>query len=378
MIGESQRLNVLHITFNMSIGGTEQVIRQLITWLPKRSYVNTIVCIDGNVGEIGEQVRKQGVEVFSLTRCPGFDLGLVKKLRKQIRERRIDIVHCHQYTPWVYGLLAAKGLKARVIFTEHGRFHPDRYRYKAMLLNPLMSLMTHRIVAISEATKSALARYEFIPKSRIRVVYNGIRALEVAPGDSASLRQELGVPESELIFGTVARLDPVKNQALMLDAFAELLTQVPDSRLLIVGDGPERSYLEQKAKNLGIDSKVIFTGFKTEPARYLAAMDLFLLSSHTEGTSMTLLEAMSLGIPAIGTRVGGNPEIIIDGETGLLTEPGSVNSFERAMKLLATDSKLRRKLSTESIKTFSRAFSQERMVGSYASIYNGTKGIAGP
>lgn len=370
-------LNILHVTFNMGIGGTEQVIRQLIGGLPKSHFVSAIACIDGSVGEIGEQIRGQGVEVFCLARNPGFDLELVKKLREQIQERGIDVVHCHQYTPWVYGLLAAVGLKARVVFTEHGRFHPDRYRYKAMLLNPLMALMTDSIVAISGATKLSLARYEFIPEKRVKVIYNGIKALDVEPGAAANLRRELGVAESELVLGTVARLDPVKNQTLMIDAFAVLLEERPNSTLLMVGDGPDRRLLEQKAKGLGIDRKVIFTGFKPEPGKYLAAMDLFLLSSHTEGTSMTLLEAMSLGIPAIATRVGGTPEIIIHGETGLLTEPGRVQSFANAIKQLAADQTLREQLSRESTKTFVRAFSQERMIDSYQGVYCGDKGMFG-
>lgn len=368
-------LRILHITFNMGIGGTEQVIRQLVTGLPKTGFINSIACIDGSVGAIGEQVRRQGVDVFSLARKPGFDVELIKQIRNQIRERNIDIVHCHQYTPWVYGLLASIGLKTKVVFTEHGRFHPDRYRYKAMLVNPLLALKTDKIIAISGATKTALSRYEFIPEKCIEVIYNGIKGFELDLSAVQTLRKNLGILESELVLGTVARLDPVKNQSLMLDAFAVVLEQLPNSKLLMVGDGPDRNLLEKKAKDLGIDENVIFTGFKPEPVNYLALMDLFLLSSHTEGTSMTLLEAMSLGIPTVATNVGGNPEIVIHGETGLLTEPDNIGSFAKAIRQLAGDRSLMERFSNESKRVFHKAFSQDRMIDSYTRLYSDVKGL---
>ncbi|MFW0778339.1 MAG: glycosyltransferase [Rickettsiales bacterium] len=354
----------------MGIGGTEQVIRQLVTGLPADRFQNQILCIDGHIGEIGRQIQKEGKEVFGIARGKGFDLSLVKKIRQKIQEKDIDIVHCHQYTPWVYGWLAARGTKARVIFTEHGRFHPDRYRYKAMLINPLIAMMTSSVVAISEATRSALAKYEFIPKQKIRVIYNGIRGLEVRPDEVHALRESLGVTDTELLLGTVARLDPVKNQALMLTALAQILPEYPSARLLLVGDGPDRDNLEQLAGKLAIADRTIFTGFREEPASYLAAMDLFLLSSHTEGTSMTLLEAMSLGITAVATRVGGNPEIVVDEKTGILTEPGSVQSFAAAIERLLDDVELRKHMSEKSKDVFSRKFSVEKMVDSYVSLYD--------
>lgn len=371
-------LRVLHLTFNMGIGGTEQVIRQLVQGMAPEGVESEILCIDGHIGPVGSALQQLGVPVHKVARKQGFDWSLTAAIRKRLREGRFDVVHCHQYTPWIYGWLGALRTNAKVVFTEHGRFYPDRYRYKAMLINPLVALLTASIVAISDSTRDALVKYEFIPRTKVRVIYNGIAPLSRNEPEAQKVRSELGIPPSAFVIGTVSRLDPVKNQQMMLKAFHEFSKTYPDAYLLMVGDGPDKATLMELASQLGISGHTIFTGFINKPEHHLSAMDAFLLSSHTEGTSMTLLEAMSLGIPAIATSVGGNPEIVIDGETGLLTEPGSINSFETAIKLLATDSALREKLSTESIKTFSRAFSQERMVGSYARIYDGTKGTAGP
>ena len=364
------RTKILHITFNMGFGGTEQVIRQLVTALPAERFHNQILCIDGYVGEIGRQLQGSGIQTIALKRGKGFDIHLVKNIRQIIREQGIDIVHCHQYTPWVYGWMAAWGTKARVVFTEHGRFHPDRYRYKAILFNPFFALTTEAVVAISNATRDALTRYEFLPRRRIQVIYNGLGPLDVAPEARSEVRKALGIASDELLLGTVARLDPVKNQLMMLASFKEVLKIKANTWLLLVGDGPSRQSLESAAEDLGIAERVIFTGFIENPARYLAAMDIFLLSSHTEGTSMTLLEAMNLGIPAVATRVGGNPEIVTDGKTGILTEPNSVQSFSKAMVRLLESPELCDYMAANSRETFRQKFSVETMAVSYAGIYD--------
>lgn len=362
-------MRILHVTFNMAIGGTEQVIRQLIDGIP-RDYVDCeVLCIDGFVGPIGHQLLECGVSVCSLQRKPGIDLGLVANLRSVIREGDFDIVHCHQYTPWFYGWLASLGTRARVVFTEHGRFHPDRYRYKAFLINPVMATLTARIIAISNATADALNRYEFIPRKQICVIYNGIRGMVRDSKKVAGLRKELGLTDEELLFGTVSRLDSVKNQRMMIRAFAKFREESGPAKLLIVGDGPERSSLELLVAELGLSGSVRFTGFITRPEHHLACLDVFLLSSYTEGTSMTLLEAMSLGIPQIATRVGGNPEIIEDGVTGLLTVSDDVNAFANAMKRLHQQPDMRTRMGVASISRFQQSFTVNAMVNSYLKVY---------
>lgn len=369
------KTRILHLTFNMGIGGTEQVIRQLVTNLPVEQFDNQVVCIDGFVGEVGQLVEKAGIPVSAIKRRPGFDWSLVRSIRKRIVSGQIDVVHCHQYTPWVYGFLGSLGTGARVVLTEHGRFYPDRYRYKAALVNPLIALLTHRIVAISAATRNALARYEFVPKPMISVVYNGITGLVVKPEQVQQLKQKLGIPEDHCVMGTVARLDPVKNQVMMLEAFAQVRKRHANSWLLMVGDGPDRAKLEATARDLGIDDRVVFVGFIDHPATHLAAMDLFLLTSNTEGTSMTLLEAMSLGIPAVVTRVGGNPEIVEHEKTGVLAPIGDAPAFASAIDGLLSEPERRAELGRNARHRFVQRFSVRSMVENYQALYAGKHAV---
>ena len=370
-------MRILHVTFDMGIGGTEQVIRQLVLGLDGDQIENEIFCIDGHVGPIGEQLRQHGVTIHTHTRRPGLDLGLIGAIRKVVAAGQFDIVHCHQYTPYFYGVLAARWAGARAVFTEHGRFHPDTPRYKAVAINPILALLTSRIVAISQATGDALVKNEFLPRSRIEVIYNGISGLTRDSDAVAALRSQLCLPDHAFVFGTVSRLDPVKNQSMMLRAFHQVLRAVPNAYLLVVGDGPERKPLEDVCTQLSISERVRFTGFVERPADHLASMDVFLLSSYTEGTSMTLLEAMSLGIPQVVTDVGGNPEIVRSDETGFLTPSDDEDEFACAMIRLSKHPDLRMRMAQASLDRFQQTFRADAMVNRYLQAYRGSVHGAG-
>jgi len=361
---------ILHITFNMGFGGTEQVIRQLVTNLNKDRFHNEIACIDGEVGAIGRALETEyGIKHHARQRASGFDLKTILWLRHLIKSGKFDIVHCHQYSPYAYGWFAHWGTGAKVVFTEHGRFHPDHHRKKAKLINPFIARTSHQLVAISSATRDALVEYEYVPRDRISVIYNGIAPLEVTEKKRSVLKDELGIKAEETVIGTVARLDAVKNQVLMLKATRTLLDQDVPVRLVLVGDGPERDNLEKLAAELNLRESVIFTGFQAEPADYLSLMDIFLLPSFTEGTSMTLLEAMSLGIPTVATRVGGTPEIVADGETGKLVESDDLPAFTRAIQELLQAPDALSKMSQQARRRFEERFSAEQMVQKYEHCY---------
>ena len=196
-----------------------------------------------------------------LQRNPGFDTGLIKSVRQIIKSENIDIVHCHQYTPYVYGLLASLFTRSKVIFTEHGRFHPDRYSWKRRIINPVLGTATSAITAISEATKEALANFEWFNRKSITVIYNGIKA--AAPPTEFRNRNELNLTSQHIVFGTITRFDTIKNLPMMINAFAQIYKNNPHARLLLVGDGDERQAMESLVLKLNINEAVIFTGFQT-------------------------------------------------------------------------------------------------------------------
>jgi glycosyltransferase involved in cell wall biosynthesis len=365
----NSKIKVLHLTFDMRIGGTEQVIKNLIETTDTTKYDASILCIEQPIGPFGQLLIKSGINIDSFQRKNGFDLTLIKDIRRYIKQHKIDVLHCHQYSPWVYGTFATIFLNVKVIFTEHGRFYPDSGSWKRRLINPLLSFFTSNITAISEATKQALVEFEYLTSKKIMVVYNGISSQIPQFELVSSLREQYNINPSNVVFGTVARLDPIKNQTLLIKAFHQVLLQEPDCKLFIVGDGEEREKLEHLTAKLNITESVIFTGYITQPLNYMALMDVFVLPSLSEGTSMTLLEAMSLGKPCIVTNVGGNPEVIKGQYNGIVVGNQELEQLRDSMVTLAENKQMREELGKNGKALFNRKFFVKSMTSDYQKIY---------
>lgn len=363
------KIKVLHLTYDMRIGGTEQVIKNLIENTDNQQFETSILCIESPLGPFADDLLRQGISITALSRQPGFDFQLIKHIRRHIKKHQIDILHCHQYTPWVYGTLAALGTKTKAIFTEHGRFYPDSSSWKRKLVNPWLHKITAATTTISQATKEALVIYENLPGDDIKVIYNGIAPLQTDEIKVAQLRQELGLNNSTLCLGTIARLDSIKNHPMMIQAFNQVIKNGIDAKLLIVGDGEMRESIDKLIADLQLEDHVILTGYKTKPHHHLALMDIYLLSSLSEGTSMTLLEAMSMGKPCIVTDAGGNPEIIMHLENGIVTPNNDANSFARAIITLANDPTLMEQMAANSLNRFKQKFSAATMSQQFHNLY---------
>ncbi len=365
------KVKILHITFNMGIGGTEQVIRQIIENSDYNKFQHEILCIDGMIGAVGKGLQAKGINIESVQRNPGTDLKLVRFIHRYVKHHKVDVLHCHQYTPYFYGVLGALLTRAKVIFTEHGRFYPDRHHFKRRFINPLLVLATAHITVISKSTAEAVAKYEYINPKKIKVIYNGIRKVEAENKTRDDLLSELELPDNFRYIGTISRLEPIKNQSMMINAFSQLRKAMPECKLIIIGDGAKMSDLKNQAKSLGLEQAIIFTGFLDNPQRFIQLFDVFLLSSFSEGTSMTLLEAMSLSKPCVVTDVGGNPEVVSDGVTGIVVKSDDTDNFASAILGLLQNETRRTALGTEALRCFKKKFSVEKMISGYQSLYLG-------
>lgn len=366
-------MKVLHITFNMCLGGTQQVIRHLIEHLDSTKFENYLLCIDGEKGELGQLVEDTVADIHLLQRQPGFDFQLIKSIRSYIRKHDIDVVHCHQYTPYFYGALATITTGKSVVFTEHGRFYPDVVGKKRQLFNQFLGLLTSHVTAISQATLDALEKLERLPKNKMKLIYNGIPDPDFTSPAAQQKCEELSaryqLDKDHFIFGTISRLEPIKNQRLMIRAFANVHKTNAMARLLVIGDGPLMAELKTLANELGVGESVIFTGFITDPQIYLSLFDVFLLPSFSEGTSMTLLEAMSASTPCIVSNVGGSPEIVLDGETGLVVTSDNEIELTSAMESLLNDEARRTSMGQSGRQRYVEHFSAQSMADAYATLY---------
>ena len=361
------KTKVAHITFDMGIGGTEQVICQLVRAID--SVEHCVYCVDGGPGALGEALRLEGCPVRAFSRRPGFDLALIKALRAAVLDDKVSILHCHQYTPFVYGVAAAVGRPATVFFTEHGRFYPDSGSWKRRLLNPVLVARTEAVTAISAATAKALESFEGIALSRIDVIYNGIEEHPVATQSREEMLLELGVEHDARVVGSIGRLDPIKNFPMMIQAFGRIAQRYPKARLVIVGDGPARCEIEQTVRSAGLSDAVRLPGFLERPRRLLPVFDSFLLSSFSEGTSMSLLESMAAGVPAVVTRVGGNADLVADGLSGVVVESEDEKGFSLALESLVADEALRNSMGVAARQRYLYRFTAKDMAENYKRLY---------
>ena len=318
-------LHILQVVHALGVGGTERVVCDLALRLCADGIRMSVGCLD-EVGELGERLRATGIGVHLLGRTPGVDLGLVRRLARLYRAERIDLVHAHQYTPYFYAATACLlAPPRRVVFTEHGRHQPDRLRLRRAACNQALRPITAAYTAVSEFTRDSLVTFERMPHARIEVIYNGVDTDD--PGIArAEARQRLGLPATARVVLSVGRMDRVKDFGTLVRAMVPTLVEVPDALLLIAGDG-DRTYaddLRRQAETLGIARRVQLLGSRDDVPVLLAACDVFALTSVTEATSMTILEAMRAARPVVATDVGGNHELVAPGVTGLLAPAGDV------------------------------------------------------
>ena len=365
---------VMQLVLSLSPGGTERLVIEIVKALHGR--VDSIVCCLDDAGAWADELRALDVPVISLARTPGFHPGLAMQVARLMKQHQVDVLHCHHYSPYVYGLLAAVlRPNVRLVFTEHGRLSDAPPSRKRRLINPILSLWPGRLCAVSADLRQHLLAEGF-PARRLSVTYNGIEPGRRPTGEHRSAaRRLLGIPESAFVVGTVGRLDPVKNLSLLLQAHALLLPRQPGARAVIIGDGPERAALESAAAELGIRDSVVFAGYRQDVRALMAAFDVYVNCSTYEGVSLTILEAMAAALPVIATPVGGNPEVVIDRETGLLV-PARPRSLADAIALLAGDPRQRKVMGDAGRWRVKRHFSIARMVEQYAEAYFGTRQAA--
>lgn len=359
--------HLAHLVHGLPVGGTERLVEQMLRQPPEGFTVSGI-CLD-ELGTLGEALEKDGVPMACLGRKPGVDLALAYRLARVARKQRVEILHCHQYTPWFYASLARvfhPGLK--VIFTEHGRFHPDIPSPRRRIFNRFFGPLTQVITAVSPPTKQALVDVEAFRPGQIRVLFNGVRPPPALP-TREECRQSLDLPPDGVFFILCARFDTIKWIPGLVRAFAKVAEADPKAFLLLLGDGPEMGVVTSLIAELGIEGRVRLPGFRDDIPKWLKAADIFVLSSLSEGTSVSLIESMAMGLPCVATRVGGNEFVMEDGRTGLLVPPRDVEALGAAMLRLLRDADLRKEFGAGARRRFEERFRIESMFTAYAGIY---------
>jgi len=370
-LGDRLPIRVGFVIHRMQVAGAEMLVAETIRRLIDR--IRPVVfCLDG-LGSLGRQIKLQGVPVVWLGRRPGIDIGLAFRLGTEIRNRKVELLHAHQYTPFFYSAMAKMFALSRVplVLTEHGRHFPDRVSPVRRGLNrTVFRHLANEINGCSRFSCRALSEIDGFPAEEISVIENGVELARYSRAeDRRAARAQLGLQPERIYAVTVARFHPVKDHATLMEAFEKVCRQRQDIDLLLVGDGPLRDFLAERARELGIGHRVIFLGVRPDVPEILGIADLFIMTSLSEAASLTVLEAMASELPVVLTEVGGNPEMVTNGKEGLLVPRKGADQAAEAMLRLIENPELSRRMGSAGRQRVEDRYQMNHTVERYWGLY---------
>ena len=332
----------MQVVLSLRVGGLERVVLDLVQNASKE--FRLLVCCLEEPGAWGGKAPR----LVALDKKPGVDWRLFWKIARLARAEKVDVMHTHNSAAHLYGAIGGKLAGVKVLHTEHGKNLGEEAR--AFRLNRWAGHFTDLTVAVSEKIGREARDYERVPADRLAIIANGIRVERFGLSRHAAGRR----------VGTVGRLVREKNYPLLLRA----VTAIPNAELVFVGDGPLRGELECEA-----GPQVQFLGQRADIAELLAGLDVFALSSSTEGMSIALLEAMATACPIVVTAVGGNTELIQHEVTGLVVPPDDAAALRAAIERLLTDRVLANRLGTAAREVARQRYSVTAMTQRYEELW---------
>jgi glycosyltransferase involved in cell wall biosynthesis len=301
--------------------------------------------------------------------CSGrWDRRSIGEIRETIRDYRPDVLHTHGYKADIYGYVAGRKMGAPMVATCHNWTESSAALKLYAWADRRMLCRFAKVVAVSAELAGRLRESHI---SRVASIRNGI-VVDSFAGAEATLRKSLPDP-GRMVIGMAARLVRAKGISTVLEVVREVLAAFPKTLFVFVGDGPDRAAFESQSTKLGIGASVVFTGTRADMPGVYKSFDIFLLPSVNEGLPMSLLEAMAAGVPVIATAVGGIPEVVRGGQTGLLVKPADAGELSAAIVRLLSDSGLRTRLGLEGQQLVRRLYSAERMTQDYFAVYREVK-----
>jgi len=380
----NHKIKILHIITRLDSGGSSTNTIETVARLDKTKYDVTL--ISGRTfdpkGDILQnlQVKKiRYVFINNLIRPihPWHDLIAFLKLIRVINKGKYDIVHTHTSKAGILGRWAARlaGVK-HIVHTPHGHifygyFNPVVTRI-FIIIERWTAAITQKIITLTKRGKEEHIQFKIAPPEKFIPIYSGIdiEELKRKSDDGLDIKKSWGFPLDAVVFGVVARLDPVKGIQYLVEAMVKVIKAFPNSRLLIVGDGTERQAIEDKICGLDLQNHIILTGHREDVAELLQAMDIFVLPSLNEGMGRVILEAMVYAKPVIATRTGGIPELVQDGVNGFLVTPAQSDELADAMIKCAVNPTLARQLGEHGKARVKDMFSLDIMVKKIEQLYN--------
>jgi glycosyltransferase involved in cell wall biosynthesis len=355
---------VLHVIYSLYRGGAERLIETQVLGTDRTRY-EILVCSLTGGGDIIDRMAAAGARVFLIGKRIRGDITPITKIANLIKTEKIDLLHLHNSPGAFWGTTAeiVSGTRVPIVRTEHNPYLPQRLPWIYRMVYPRFVKRAKRIICVSEMVRRSYA--EAFPEyaDRYVTVLNGVRVqdFEHLPPRPECCADFKLAPEVRLI-GTVGRMTAVKNQRMLIEALYLLRAKGTEAHLAIIGEGELRDQLAAYAGDLGVSEYVSLVKETRNISEFYGALDVFCLSSDSEGIPLTLLEAMAAGVPVVSTNVGGIPEVVEDGVNGYLVPPGSPESLAKRVDDLLGDPARGAELAAKARETVRARFTADRMV----------------
>lgn len=368
---------VVHVIDRLIVGGMENGLVNVINGTPPQRYRHAIVCLRSD-SDFRDRIRRDDVEVFALGKRAGKDFGIYRKVWRLLRDLDADIVHTRNL-PTIDMVVPAvlAGAPCRV-HGEHGRdvFEPDGGNRKYNALRRSVSPWVDRYITVSRDLASWLVERVGVPAGKVAQIYNGVDSEAFRPpaGGRAPLPVDGFAADGTTVIGTVGRMETVKDQPNLARAFVRLLERVPKARerarLVMIGDGSLKAEVVGVLEDADALDLAWMPGWRGDVPDILRSLDVFVLPSAAEGISNTVLEAMSTALPVVATRVGGNPELVVDGETGALVPAADPDALAAALAAYVEDPGRLRRHGDAGRRRIEAEFRLSAMVERYLDVYD--------
>lgn len=368
---KEQKIKILHVIDSLGVGGMERVVVDVANGLDLGRFEQTVCCLSRR-GELADQLRDD-VRCIDLGKGDKADRLMPLKLARVIRRERPDIVHSQSWSGVDTALATLLTPGVKLVHSEHGRNYPHWQRQPLLrrLARRGVYQLANAVFAISAEVRDFYCRQTSFPTERMQVIANGIDLQRIDEANARGVREEFGIAPDDFVVGTVARLDLTKDTISLARAFASvaLRHRTSSSKLLIVGDGEQRARLADFVRSMRLEGAVIFAGPRRDVPRLLRAMDVFALSSVSEGMPLTVLEAMAARLPVVATNVGALPELVEEGKTGFLVPIRHAAALSEKLEMFLANRQLAITFGEAARHKVEQEFPVERMLRRYAELY---------
>jgi sugar transferase (PEP-CTERM/EpsH1 system associated) len=368
---KARKIKVLHVLDSLGVGGMERVVIEVVNHLDQSQF-DQVVCCVSRPGEAARHLR-DGTRCIDLGKGAGADYLAPVKIARIIREEAPDVIHTQSWSGVDAAMAKLMTGAVRLIHSEHGRNYPriDSEPLKSRVARRCLYHLADAVFAVSSEVRDYYCRETRFPRERMLVIPNGVDLRRIGEAGAGGAREELGIGADDFVVGTVARLEATKDTITLARAFAKLYSRQPEARLklLIVGDGEQRALIEAFVAERGLNEAAIFTGLRHDAPRLLGAMNVFALSSLSEGMPITALEAMAARLPVVATNVGALPELVEEGVAGFLVEPKDDEALADRLARLYSNPELAKRFGAAARRKVEREYSLELMLRRYADLY---------